>query len=166
MVVIRDGEILQDDDPRAHAAPQQQRANSQQASPSTSSPQGKDLFCFARAFCNLDHTCAANKLPRHSFWKLQLVQSQMHLSSFRQRACCCDSPAGQGGSTFNFSAAPVRLHHEPPQQSLFGLPGIDIFGAHFQSRHLAALLGATLFLGIKGFLAGKRLLSRKYLEDA
>ncbi|KAK9786075.1 hypothetical protein WJX73_009363 [Symbiochloris irregularis] len=103
MVVIRDGEILQDGDPRLNASYQEQRAGPSQPGPSTSSPQGS---------------------------------------------------ADGGRPTFDFSAAPVRLHREPPQQSLFGLPGLDFFGAHFRSRHLAMLFGATVALGFKGFLAG------------
>ncbi len=39
-------------------------------------------------------------------------------------------------------------------QSFFGLPGLKIFGAHFQSKHLIALSAATLFLGWKGFALG------------
>jgi hypothetical protein len=37
---------------------------------------------------------------------------------------------------------------------VFGLPGLSIFGAHLSSKHLVALLAATLFLGLKGFLIG------------
>lgn len=40
MVVIRDGEILQDGDPRLIASYQEQRAGPSQPGPSTSSPQG------------------------------------------------------------------------------------------------------------------------------
>lgn len=55
---------------------------------------------------------------------------------------------------FDFSAAPLAVHREPEDQSFFGLPGLKIFGAHFQSKHLIALLAATLFLGWKGFVLG------------
>ena len=34
------------------------------------------------------------------------------------------------------------------------MPGLKVFGAHFQSKHLVALLAATLFLGWKGFGLG------------
>lgn len=61
---------------------------------------------------------------------------------------------GAGQATFDFSAAPVGMHREPQDQSFLGLPGLKIFGAHFQSKHLVALLAATLFLGWKGFLLG------------
>ena len=61
---------------------------------------------------------------------------------------------GAGAGAFVFSAKPVVLAPEPPEQSLFGLPGLRVFGAHYQSKHLAALLAATLFLGLKGFLIG------------
>ena len=46
------------------------------------------------------------------------------------------------------------MHREPEDQSFFGLPGLKIFGAHFQSKHLIALLAATLFLGWKGLALG------------
>lgn len=59
-----------------------------------------------------------------------------------------------GAGAFDFSAPPVAMASEPPEQSLFGLPGLRVFGAHYQSKHLAALLAATLFLGLKGFLIG------------
>ena len=55
---------------------------------------------------------------------------------------------------FDFSAAPVAVHREPEDQSFFGLPGLKFFGALFQSKHLIALLAATLFLGWKGFALG------------
>ena len=59
-----------------------------------------------------------------------------------------------GQAAFDFSAAPVAIHREPEGQSFFGLPGLKLFGAHFQSKHLIALLAATLFLGWKGFALG------------
>ncbi|CAK0783503.1 hypothetical protein CVIRNUC_006702 [Coccomyxa viridis] len=62
--------------------------------------------------------------------------------------------AGAGQAAFNFSAAPVAMHREPQEESFFGMPGLKIFGAHFQSKHLVALLAATLFLGWKGFGLG------------
>ena len=61
-------------------------------------------------------------------------------------------PAGQ--QAFDFRAPPVALAPEPPEDSLFGLPGLSIFGAHLASKHLVALLAATLFLGLKGLLIG------------
>ncbi|CAL8464417.1 g3952 [Coccomyxa elongata] len=60
----------------------------------------------------------------------------------------------RGTGAFDFSAQPIALQREPPEQSLFGMPGLRIFGAHYQSKHLAALLAATVFLGLKGFLIG------------
>ena len=55
---------------------------------------------------------------------------------------------------FDFSAAPVAVHRDPEDHSFFGLPGLKIFGALFQAKHLVALLAATLFLGWKGFALG------------
>ena len=59
-----------------------------------------------------------------------------------------------GQRAFDFRAPPVALAPEPPEESLFGLPGLSIFGAHLNSKHSVALLAATLFLGLKGFLIG------------
>ena len=78
---------------------------------------------------------------------------------------------GAGQAAFNFSAAPVAVHREPQEESFFGMPGLKIFGAHFQSKHLVALLAATLFLGWKGFGLGMivwvayKLLLREFLSS-
>ena len=76
----------------------------------------------------------------------------IHIRSFRRLNAI--HSAGRGQAAFDFSAAPVAVHREPQDQSFFGLPGLKFFGAHFQSKHLIALLAATLFLGWKGFALG------------
>ena len=66
----------------------------------------------------------------------------------------CTACLAGTGQAFDFSAAPLAVHRDPEDHSFFGLPGLKIFGALFQSKHLVALLAATLFLGWKGFALG------------
>eukprot|EP00884_Botryococcus_braunii_P006673 jgi/Botrbrau1/16006/Bobra.0353s0004.2 len=101
--------------------------------------------------------------PRYKTIGLQSKESVQAGNSQQQAANFADTvlygptrngPRQGGANVFNFSLAPVALAPDPPGQSLFGLPGLDIFGAHLQSTHLLLLVAATLFLGWKGFLMG------------
>ena len=38
-----------------------------------------------------------------------------------------------------------RVAYEAPEESFYGMPGLDFFGAHFASKHLVALAGVTVF---------------------
>lgn len=58
------------------------------------------------------------------------------------------------GAVFDFSRSPLAIAWEPAGESFFGLPGLDVFGAHMRSVHLLFLTAATLFLGWRGFIMG------------
>ena len=55
---------------------------------------------------------------------------------------------------FNWNARAIAVAPEPREESFFGWPGLDIFGAHLNSKHAVALGTATMFFGLWGFLTG------------
>ena len=116
-------------------------------------------FCLSSLFL-----CRTARL--HVYFQSISARLMLRTASDDVPTCC----TGAGQAAFNFSAAPVAMHREPQEESFFGMPGLKIFGAHFQSKHLVALLAATLFLGWKGFGLGMivwvayKLLLRKFLS--
>ena len=65
------------------------------------------------------------------------------------------TPSSSAGPTFDFTKPPLAVAWEDRANSLAGLPGLSIFGAHLSSRWLAALAVATAALGLaRGLLAG------------
>lgn len=160
-VIIRDGEIVRDDGSSQSALQPAAPGAQVPAQRPHASRQGvaAGADCKAPPFSRLIQLFFSLYLPVKVLAEVVLVKcvigvvwkrSALHKAHALQHVLFAAGPPA-----FDFSAAPVAVARDAPEDSLFGIvPGLRVFGARLSGQHMALLAAALMLLGARGLLLG------------